>query len=269
MLNAMPPETHDLPLEASTRVLAEVNDALSVMVTAKSQLEQVLDRGIKPDEATLKHLLKTYRDTLESVPRLEAHLRSWESLPSVQRVPYRVSLEALATGIPELRDRALEVINLVGEIATRSAPKISLPAEGWGETQPPNPALEIPRGVHVLGLWFVNLPDAHPDHPPVGFRTRGGGNWLAVAFRRDGRWLLSLRFRYFAREGEDLRQWFDSPAPNAGDALKRDVTLIAQTLASRAGTRAEFLDVSGGTRELRMALERSKPDWSRFIDVRW
>jgi hypothetical protein len=262
----MPAKPSLLPIAQLPAVLNEVLTAIRDLQTAKSQLEQILNHGIKPPEETLKHLFGVYRSTLESVPNLRAQLEHWQPQASTSQ---QTKLESLRAGIPVLEERTLTVLNVLAQISARAMPKMAVPEQGWGDPAPVSNALEVPENVQVLGVWFVDLPDAQPERPAPGFQALGGGNWLAVAYRRDGRWLLSLRFRYFARQGPDLCQWFDSPAPSQDQALQRDVNLIAQTLAAKAGSSAEFLEVNGGSLALRQALERQAPSWARFIDIIW
>jgi hypothetical protein len=267
----MPAKPSLLPIAQLPAVLNEVLTAIRDLQTAKSQLEQILNHGIKPPEETLKHLFDVYRSTLESVPNLRAQLEDWQPQVSTSQ---QSKLESLRAGIPVLEERALTVLNVLAQISARAMPKMVVPEQGRSDLAPVSPApvssaLEVPENVQVLGVWFVDLPDAQPERPAPGFQALGGGNWLAVAYRRDGRWLLSLRFRYFARQGPDLCQWFDSPAPSKDQALRRDVNLIAQTLAAKAGSSAEFLEVNGGSLALRQALERQAPSWARFIDIIW
>ena len=92
-----------------------------------------------------------------------------------------------------LEERALTVLNVLAQINARAVPKMVFPERGWGDPAPMPSALEVPADVQVLGVWFVDLPDAQPERAASGFQARGGGNWLAVAYRRDGRWLLRDR----------------------------------------------------------------------------
>ena len=262
----MPAKPSLLPIAQLPAILDELLSATRDLQTAKSQLEQILNLDIKPPQETLKHLFGAYRSSLESVPNLRAQLEDWQPQASASQ---QTKLESLRAGILVLEEHALSVLNVLAQITARTMPKMMVPEQGWGDPAPVPGALEVPDHVWVLGVWFVDLPDAQPERPAPDFQALGGGNWLAVAYRRDGRWLLSLRFRYFARQGPDLCQWFDSPAPSQDQALRRDVSLMAQTLAAKAGSSAEFLEVNGGRLALRQVLERQAPSWARFIDIIW
>ena len=68
----MPAKPSLLPIAQLPAVLDEVFTATRDLQTAKNQLEQILNRGIRPPQETLKHLFGVYRSTSRAF-RISGH----------------------------------------------------------------------------------------------------------------------------------------------------------------------------------------------------
>lgn len=219
-------------------------------------------------KAALTRVVEIHRDGLTRLLEFERqfHYQLTLHLGPPERHKVIAALERLEHG----RETTLAILALAGELA------VPFSREALHTPSPMSPPERVrlegdwffPRDAYLLGVWFVELPRLELSHPPDRSQ-RQGGDFLALAFRRQGqvRWEVAYRFRYAGVQGRnhDLAQWFEGHHDAPEGALERDLALTAQTLAARAGGRVEYHRVQGGRTALELQWGNIKPLWARFL----
>lgn len=120
-------------------------------------------------------------------------------------------------------------------------------------------AIELKTGDYFLGCWTL--------HSPIR-------NWLAIIVKRDDRWLIQYRFRYFkddkiGTDSKDERKFFavscdgDTPESKVIDNLR---TIMATLKAAGFGSQEESVLMQTSDFEKAMELMNTLPSISSSVE---